>query len=180
VDNGVFTFIVAKGERVAIDKIVIRTRAAIARDQNGKLHQIQELTTFVRRPDSQDAAGEWDAASKSLAMGHQPLLARTDGSLKATGSTGKVLTVVRWGRELEPDELRELPRQMTYSEILGTRTHKFEGLSIADRVLRTLKDGPGDAEDRSLVMLSRLAAHLSKIGGLPDGDLDTLLLDVAQ
>jgi hypothetical protein len=164
---------------VAIDKIIIRTRAAIARDQHGKLHQIQELTTFVRNPEAQDRAEEWSATSTSLALGRQPLATQKDGSLKATG-TSTILTLVRWGRELTPSELRELPRQMTYGEVLATRTHKFDGLSTTERVLHTLRDGDQEHGDRSALMLAKLIEHLTKTGAVPEGELDKMLLDMAR
>ena len=164
---------------MAIDKIIIRTRAAIARDQHGKLHQIQELTTFVRNTGAQESAGDWDATSKRLALGRQLLLPQDDGSLKAP-DTGTVLTVVHWGRELEPRELRELPRQMTYGEVLATRTHKFDGLSTTERVLHTLRDGDQEHGDRSALMLAKLIEHLTKTGAVPEGELDKMLLDMAR
>ena len=162
-----------------INKIIIRTRAAIARDQHGKLHQLQELTTFVRNPDAQDPADEWSATSKSLAMGRQPLSEQKDGSLKVAG-TSTVLTLVRWGRELTPAELRELPRQMTYGEVLATRTHKFDGLSTTERVMHTLRDGNQEHGDRSALMLAKLIEHLTKTGAVPEGELDKMLLDMAR
>ena len=68
----------------------------------------------------------------------------------------------------------------TIEQLLKSKTHKDDGLSVGERIFYTLTDEKDLEMHRTTKLVSLLISHLVESGKIKGSELDTMLLEVSR